>query len=375
MPRKNWYSIQAKQDGQEKVVEIRIYDEIGFWGTTAKDFMGQLDDVAMDATRILVTINSPGGNVFDAFAIYNALLRHRLPVITRVDGVAASAASLIFMAGEERVMPKNAMIMIHNPWTYAWGTADDLRSAVDMLERAHDGIVAAYTRSGQDAEKVAELMDATTWMDALEAQSLGFATLMEAPVRLAAHADAVTMLAQLNAPEDLLAALQEEGRHPAPQAAGEQQAENGPQGNAKPAAPSSAEAETEPAAEGQLEPPANSSDLVAQIFAQCRDRRISHLAEAILLSCTLTDSQKVDARLAEAEQIAGLCLAAKLQDKAAEFITAGLSVEQVRARLFDHVVQAADSIQISNLQRSDPPAPAANAGPNPVAIYAARKKA
>lgn len=374
MPRKNWYSIQARLDGADKVVEIRIYDEIGFWGTTAKGFMEQLDAVAVDATRILVSINSPGGNVFDAFAIYNALLRHRLPVTTRVDGVAASAASLIFMAGEDRVMPENAMIMIHNPWTYAWGDADELRNAVDMLEKAHSGIVAAYARSGQSEDKISELMDATTWIDALEAQSMGFATLMEEPVKLAAHADTVSMLAQLNAPADLLAALQSQAEQPAPRSS-EQQPETGEKEDADSGATASTQPEAESGAEGQQEPSASSSELMAQVFAQCRDRKIPHLAEAILLSCELTNSQQINARLTEAEQIASLCLAAKLQDQTVEFIKAGLNVEQVRSRLFDHVIQAAENVHISNLQRPDTPAPAANAGLHPVAIYAARKKA
>src|SRR5690606_20404561 len=92
---KRWYSMQASTAGGQAVAEIRIYDEIGFWGMNAKDFMAELDEVSGAASRILVSINSPGGDVFDAFAIYNALRRHDLPVTARVDGVAASAASLI----------------------------------------------------------------------------------------------------------------------------------------------------------------------------------------------------------------------------------------------------------------------------------------
>lgn len=362
MPRRNWYLIQAKQEGDEKVAELTIYDEIGFWGETAKSFTDKLNAVAADAARILVSINSPGGSVFDAFAIYNALIRHDLPVTTRVDGVAASAASLIFMAGEDRVMPENAMIMIHNAAAFAVGTADDLRNVAEMLDKARNGIVAAYARSGQTDDEIIAMMDATTWMDALEAQSMGFATAMEEPVKLVANADVIELLAQhKDVPETLLAALEpEEGSGPADPPAPEPEPEPEPE----PAAPADPPADSAPEAAGEL---------VAHVYAQCRERRIPQLAEGVLMSCAFTDRSAIDARLAEAEQIAGICLAAKLQDRAAGFITAGLSVDQVRARLFEHVVQASDDIHISNLQHSAAPPPAARAGLNPSAIYAARK--
>lgn len=362
MPRRNWYSIQAKDEGDEKVVEIRIYDEIGFWGTTAKAFTDRLDQITGDATRILVSINSPGGNVFDAFAIYNALARHKLPVTTRVDGVAASAASLIFMAGGDRVMPENAMLMIHNAWTVAVGTADELRNTAEMMDRARNGIVAAYARSGQAEDEIITMMDATTWMDALEAQSMGFATVMEEPVKLAACATAVDLLAQLkDVPQDLIAQLEADDKTTEP-----------PSNDPPPADPP-ADPPAEPPAEPPADPvPANAGNLVSHVYAECRARRIPHLAEGVLVSSALTDKATVTARIEEAELIAGICLAAKLQDRAAGFLTAGLNVEQVRARLFEEVVSAANNIQISNLQRPDESVPT-QSGPNPQAIYAARK--
>lgn len=365
MPRRNWYSIQAKAEGDEKVVEIRVYDEIGFWGTTAKAFTDRLDEVAADATRILVSINSPGGNVFDAFAIYNALARHKLPVTTRVDGVAASAASLIFMAGGERVMPENAMLMIHNAWTVAVGTADELRNTAEMMDRARNGIVAAYARSGQTEDEIIAMMNATTWMDALEAQSMGFATVMEEPVKLAACATAVDLLAQLkDVPQDLLAQLEADDKTTEPPS-------NDPPDADPPAAPP-AEPPADPAPPPADPAPANAGNLVSHVYAECRARHIPHLAESVLVSSALTDKAAINARIEEAEQIAGICLAAKLQDRAAGFITAGLNVEQVRARLFEEVVTAANSVHISNLQRPDESVPT-QSGPNPQAIYAARK--
>lgn len=362
---KKWLSIQAKQIGEEKVAEVRIYDEIGFWGTTAKSFVEELDAAAVDASKIVVSINSPGGNVFDAFAIYNALMRHKLPVETRADGVAASAASLVFMAGDERIMPENAILMAHNAWIITAGTADELRNTAEMMDKARDGIVAAYRRSGLADEKIIELMDATTWMDALEAQSMGFCTLIEEPVTLAASADCVDILEKLDgAPSEFVAKLRAQV-----QGADDSR-------SSSPASDPVPESEREPVPESTPAAPQDAAAIAAQIYAQSRERGIPQLAEAVVLSGGLGGSDEATARLDAAEQIAVLCASVKLQDKAAEFVAAGLSVEQVRARLFEHVVTAADSIEISNLQRDHPsnsPSVPERSGPNPQAIYAKRK--
>lgn len=368
---KDWYSIQAKKEGDETIAEIRIYDEIGFWGVTAKSFAEELTKVSADASRVVVSLNSPGGSVFDAFAIYNMLMRSQIPVTTRVDGVAASAASLIFMAGGERVMPENAMLMVHNAWTVAAGTAEDLRSTADMMDKVRDGIVSAYARSGKNVDEILALMDATTWMDALEAQSMGFATVMEEPVRLVAHASALERLEEYDGvPQELLASLQENQQadeagqdasppEPAPSAPPDAQANDGGADGAS----------NEPAS---TQDPVNSSSLITHVYAECRKRRVPHLAESVLVSASLTGLESVNARLADAEAIAGICLAAKLQDKAGDFVAAGLSVEQVRARLFDHVVQASESIHISNLQRPDEPADLRNQPSIQQQVYGAR---
>lgn len=367
MPVKDWYSIQAKKQGDETIAEVRIYDEIGFWGVTAKTFVEQLDTAAAGASRILVSINSPGGSVFDAFAIYNALRRHDLPVTTRVDGVAASAASLIFMAGDERVMPENAMLMIHNMWIVVAGTADELRNTADMMDKARSGAVAAYGRSGQSEDEIIRMLDETTWMDALEAQSLGFSTMMEEPVRIAASANSTTLLELLPGVSAELLSRVNASKEPD----GDPGAASTNPTTSDPAPDDTAPAQATKSGSAAM----SSADLVKHVYSTCRTQKIPHLAESVLVSCSLTDQASVDARLEEAAQIAGLCVAAKLQDRAAEFVTAGLNTEQVRARLFDQVVNAAESISISNTQRPPTPqsSPRALRGPNPMAIYAARK--
>lgn len=343
---KKWYSIKAKGAGQKKVAQVRIYDEIGPWGKTANQFCEELAAAVVGASKIVVPINSLGGDVFAANAIFNELMRHELPVETRVDGVAASAASLIFMAGDERIMPENATLMVHNAWTIAAGTADDLRDTAEMMDKVREGIVSAYRRSGQSEESVVEMMDATTWMTALDAQALGFCTAIEEPVKLVASANIEDALDRMSGvPAVLRTQLL-----------------------------AAANADPEP----ELAPPApqDAATLAAKIYAQSRERGIPQLAEAVLLSGGLGGADAATARLEAAEQIAVLCASVKLQDKATEFVAAGLSVEQVRARLFEHVVTAADSIEISNLQRDHPSNSSSapeRSGPNPQAIYAKRK--
>ncbi|MFA1603162.1 head maturation protease, ClpP-related [Alcaligenes faecalis] len=355
---KKWYSIKAKEAGQKKVAQVRIYDEIGPWGKTANQFCEELAAAVVGASKIVVPINSLGGDVFAANAIFNELMRHELPVETRVDGVAASAASLIFMAGDERIMPENATLMVHNAWTIAAGTADELRDTAEMMDKVREGIVSAYRRSGQSEESVIEMMDATTWMTALDAQALGFCTAIEEPVRLVASANIEDALDRMR---DVPAALRTQLLAAA---------NDDPDPDLGP--------EPEPEPEPELTPPApqDAATLAAKIYAQSRERGIPQLAEAVLLSGGLGGTDAATSRLEAAEQIAVLCASVKLQDKAAEFVAAGLSVEQVRARLFEHVVTAADSIDISNLQRTQSPSNSSvpeRSGPNPQAIYAKRK--
>jgi len=367
MAKKAWYSISAKAQGEKKSVEIRIYDEIGFWGTTAEAFAVELDAAAAEAAEIVVSLNSPGGDVFDAFTIYNALRRYAGKVTTRVDGVAASAASLIAMAGDQLIMPENAQLMIHNAWVITGGTAEDLRKTADMMDKIRDGVVAAYARkSGLDAERIIEMMDETTWMSALEAQALGFCDMLEEPVRLQMSDSAAAVLEKhKNLPEDVKAMLkaQEEGG-PGPAPAPEPEPEPAPEPEPEPAP------EPEPKPAPAADAP-TASALAARVYASCRQEGIPELAEGVLLTGALDSIELADQRVAHAKEIAGICLAAKLPEKAAGFVSAGLSVEQVRARLFDQLL-AGEADSINNRQPTNSSAPK-QSGPNPQAIYAKRK--
>lgn len=171
MKRPNWYSISAKAG--ESTAEVMIYDEIGLWGVTAKEFVDEIN--ALDVKSISLRLNTPGGSVFDGNAIFNALKRHPAAITTHIDGLAASMGSVIALAGDEVHMAENALYMIHNPWTLAIGDADELRSTADVLDKLRDGIVATYRqKTGEEVDAITSAMEAETWFTAEEAKAFGF---------------------------------------------------------------------------------------------------------------------------------------------------------------------------------------------------------
>ena len=182
--KKGWYEVRNAVNG---AAEISIHDEIGGWGVTAKDFIDEVRALGTVA-GLNVHINSPGGSVFEGLAIYNFL--KRLDNVTvYVDGLAASIASVIAMAGRV-VMPENAMLMIHDPSLLAMGTAAELRAAADALDKVKASLVTVYTaKSGKEAGEIEAVMSAETWLTAAEAVEMGFADELVAPVKMAASFD------------------------------------------------------------------------------------------------------------------------------------------------------------------------------------------
>ena len=185
---KSWYTIRARDGG----AEVLIYDEIGAYGVSAKGFLAELGALADDAPLDL-RLNSPGGSVFDAVAIHNALARHAGTVTVWIDGIAASAASYVAMAGDEIVIPENAFVMIHDPSGLVVGTAADMRDMAGTLDKIAASMIRGYAaRSGRPEDEIAALMAAETWFDAKDALEAGIATRMAEPVRIAAQ-DAVVV--------------------------------------------------------------------------------------------------------------------------------------------------------------------------------------
>jgi len=168
-----------------------LYGDISsysWWGdeVTPKQFKEDLDALG-DITQLNIYINSGGGDVFAGQAIHSMLKRHSATKTVYVDGLAASIASVIAMAGDTIIMPTNAMMMIHKCWTIALGNADDMRKMADDMDKIDESIVAAYVgKTGLDKEDIIDLMTEETWMTAEDAMSYGFIDEIEESKQVAA---------------------------------------------------------------------------------------------------------------------------------------------------------------------------------------------
>lgn len=173
-----WNSATQAKDGEDEA-SINIYDAIGMdpWtgeGITVKRIAGILRNIG--ERDVVVNINSPGGDLFEGIAIYNLLRDHKQNVTTRVVGLAASAASVIAMAGDEIQVARAGFMMIHNVWVMAIGNRNDLRDSADQLEVFDDAIASVYAaRTGMEKKDIAKLMDKETWFSGEQAVDNGFA--------------------------------------------------------------------------------------------------------------------------------------------------------------------------------------------------------
>lgn len=168
---KGFFNVQNLGD----VAQIQINGIIGDWGNSSIDVIEQIENIGNDEIEIL--IQSPGGSAFEGIAIHNVLVAHKAKVTTKIIGAAASAASVIFMAGDERIMPKNTHLMIHEPSVVIQGRARDLREAADFLDSITQSLLATYGPRVNMAESdLLGMITAETWMTANEAYNHGFAT-------------------------------------------------------------------------------------------------------------------------------------------------------------------------------------------------------
>lgn len=215
-------TVRAEQRDGEKTVVLTIYDVIGRdWltgeGTTARDIRDALQDHD-DAARILLHLNSPGGDVFDGQAIYTQLHRHPAHVTVHIDGLAASAASYIAMAGDEISIAENAFVMIHEPSGLAFGTAEDMIDYAAMLEKICGSMVQLYAaRTGQSAETLRQMLRKDTYLTAHEAVELGFATSLFPAKQAAANCRGLHLLAARRDLPPALAAIARRNHPPEPE--------------------------------------------------------------------------------------------------------------------------------------------------------------
>lgn len=213
---KQYYALEK----EDNAASVTIYGDITSWPWLESDVSAYLLSKQIDgieAGTIDVYINSYGGEVSEGLAIYNALKRHKAKVVTHCDGFACSAASVVFMAGDERVMGDASLLMIHNAWSYASGNAAALRKAADDLETISEAAANAYRAAVniEDAE-LEQLLAEETWIAPQDAVSMGFATGIEKyeqPIVPAANARAA-VLAKLQAkPADALHAKPADALH------------------------------------------------------------------------------------------------------------------------------------------------------------------
>lgn len=179
MTRKFWNWVRNEEPdsfGSDRTLYLdgEISDETWFGDeVTPKLFR---DELHAGDGNITLWINSPGGDVFAAAQIYNMLMDYPHDVTVKIDALAASAASVIAMAGTKVCMSPVAMMMVHNPATIAIGDTEEMQKAIDMLNEVKESIMNAYEiKSGLSRHKISQLMDAETWMNAKEAVKLGFA--------------------------------------------------------------------------------------------------------------------------------------------------------------------------------------------------------
>lgn len=178
---REWYRFTNEVKEGDGAADLYVYDYIGAtWdgeGVTAKKFMADVQALPKSVAQINLHVNSPGGSVFDAVAIANMLRAHRAAVNVSIEGLAASAATIVSMAGDKISIAENALFMIHDPYGFAMGGAKEMRAEADALDRVRDAIVATYKwHSPLDAEKISGLMQDVTWWSAQEAVDNGFAT-------------------------------------------------------------------------------------------------------------------------------------------------------------------------------------------------------
>ena len=329
-----WYNLKADAG---KTPVLSIFDDIGAYGVSAKSFLNDLRTVTTD--EVDVEINSPGGDVFAGLAIYNGLRASGKKINVKVLGLAASAASLVAMAGDTIEMPENAFMMIHNPWGFAMGGADEMRNTADVLDKIGTGLVSTYAkRTGKTDQEITALLDAETWMTAQDAVDAGFATSVTAALAVKAS------YSEDRLPENVRLAFKAQA----------------------PATDDSAPAEA-PA-------PVFGETLAEQVHTIANAAGLWQYAALWGADPALRNAEQVTARAELAREVEALCVLAKRPEMADKFIRAATPLQDVRAEIF-----AALEADYEHVDTAPPAKQTQNSGAQPSAvkgadIWAARRQ-
>lgn len=314
----------AAADGKPAV--LQVYEEIGFWGLQAKDFINQLGQV--QGNNLELEISSPGGDVFAALAMYNALRASGKTITAKVMGIAASAASFLMLAGDKRIMPKNTMVMTHLPMTGMYGNANEFREAASVLDKITAQLSPIYTgRTGMSDEKVAEILAQDTYISADEALTLGFATEVTEEVKATAKFD----MNRAGLPDHVKALFAAKGEPVV-----------------DPVVPTP---EITPVPEPVVEPPAE--PFADQVTALAKaDGFEAHAPTWVVNFTKLPD---VQAAIATAREIRAICAAVGKPDQASGFITAKKNLADVRAALIEAMARDDEKAPVSQTKPSNQP--------------------
>ncbi len=351
----HWYRIKAEVQADKTVIEIYVYGEIGGWGITANQFIQDLKALDDGVSPVVAAFNTNGGDLFDGLAIHNALKRLGERCTARVDALAASAGSVAACGAHRVVMASNSMLMIHNPWTWTSGDAEDLRRVADVLDQTLEVIIAAYKNKAPniDDAELRRMVNDETWLTAQEAVALGLADEIGTGVEVkACLGQGAAMKRYRNTPQALLDQLKAVAPEPV--------------------------AENEPAQPGPAEPVVSDSAKLALLITQaCSAAGVSNLVEPLIASTKLADEATVQAALTRAKAVRDLCVSARLPELTVEFVKAGLDASAVRARLFDKLVGSGKGFEIDNSlpPADDEPERVKAQLPNPSNIWSARRQA
>jgi ATP-dependent protease ClpP protease subunit len=307
------------QAPDDKPGSLSIYDEIGFWGTQAKDFQASLS--AITAKDVHVEINSPGGDYFAGLAMYNMLRSSGKTITTKVMGVAASAATIVFAAGDVREMPKNTMLMVHNPSTWGGGTAQDHREQADMLDKIAVGARSVYVRnSSLTDEDVSAMLEKDTWLSADEALTMGLSTIVTDEIKATASFD----MARADLPESVKAIYAKASQIP-------------PQSETPAPIP-----ETVP----EVIPEGPVATAIHELAVKAN---LQGYSAFMAIACDSVESAQ--ARIKTASEIVALCNYAKKPEAAGPAICANKTVADVRALILAEFADA--DVHTSNVRKVD----------------------
>ena len=317
--RKTWYDVKAAAAG--KPATISIFDDIGMWGITAKDFIASFRQITEN--DVVLELNTPGGSVFDALAMFNAMKTSGKNITVRVMGIAASAGSYLAMVGNKIIMPENTFMMVHNPLNAIYGNAAEMREMADVLDKIGNSLTATYVaRTGKSDEEVRALLANDTYMTAAECLEHGFCDEVTPAVTATAKFEHEHMPAHIQA---LFKAVEPD---PLEQESFDEVDE------------------VEPVAEPEVVAFAD------QVLALATEAGMAEFAPVMAVDPKLATVELVKARLADAKEIRALCEVAKQPTMANKFISTGVSLADARSALCDVLARSDDQAGVNTTQPS-----------------------